>query len=74
MGFFRWISEFLGKSQTAEKTADLLEEVDVRTRDKKGRFIADDPNTPENEAYTKVKRPKAKVTKIKKPSKSKKKK
>jgi len=60
MGFFKWISEFLGKSQTAEKTADLLEEVDVRTRDKKGRFIADDPNTPENEAYTKVKRPRKK--------------
>ncbi len=74
MGFFKWISEFLGKSQTAEKTADLLEEVEIRTRDKKGRFIADDPNTPENEAFKKVKRPKAKVSNIKKGTKAKKKK
>ena len=66
MGFFKWISAFLGTSQTAKDTADLLEEVDVRTRDKKGRFIPDDPDTPENEAYTKVKRPKSKVSSIKK--------
>ena len=63
MGFFKWISDFLGNSQSAQKTADLLEEVEVRTRDKKGRFVPDDPDTPENEAFTKVKRPKAKVTK-----------
>ena len=71
MGFFKWISDFLGTSQTAKDTADLLEEVEVRTRDKKGRFVPDDPDTPENEAYTKVKKPKAKVTKIKKPAKPK---
>ena len=71
MGFFKWISDFLGNSQSAQKTADLLEEVEVRTRDKKGRFVPDDPDTPENEAFTKVKRPKAKVTKIKKPAKPK---
>lgn len=66
MGLFKWISEFLGNSQSAKKTADLLEEVEVRTRDKKGRFIPDDPSTPENEAFKKVKRPKAKVSSIKK--------
>ena len=71
MGFFKWISDFLGNSQSAQKTADFLEEVEVRTRDKKGRFVPDDPDTPENEAYTKVKRPKAKVTKIKKAAKPK---
>tara|TARA_B100000242_G_C42826746_1_gene384132 strand:+ start:153 stop:371 length:219 start_codon:yes stop_codon:yes gene_type:complete len=66
MGFFNWISNFLGKSSTAEKTADMLEEVEIRTRDKKGRFIADDPNTPENEAFKKVKKRKNKVTSISK--------
>ena len=71
MGFFKWISDFLGNSQSAQKTADLLEDVEVRTRDKKGRFVPDDPDTPENEAFTKVKRPKAKVTKIKKAAKPK---
>ena len=66
MGFFNWISNFLGKSSTAKKTADMLEEVEIRTRDKKGRFIADDPNTPENEAFKKVKKRKNKVTSISK--------
>ena len=66
MGFFNWISNFLGKSSTAEKTADMLEEVEIRTRDKKGRFIADDPNTPENEAFKKVKKRKSKVSSISK--------
>ena len=72
MAFFKWISGFFGESQTATQKADL-EEVEVRTRDKKGRFVPDDPDTPENEAYTKVKRPKAKVSNIKKKPKSKKK-
>ena len=71
MGFFKWISDFLGTSQTAQDTADQLEEVEVRTTDKKGRFVPDDPDTPDNEALTKVKRPKAKVTKIKKAAKPK---
>ena len=30
----------------------------VRARDKKGRYIADDPDTPENEAFTVVKKTK----------------
>ena len=32
------------------------ENILVRARDKKGRYIADDPDTPENEAFTVVKR------------------
>ena len=68
MGFFKWLSNFLDVSDTTEKTAatnarskrdsdelnsnaaDQLET--VRTRDPKGRFIKDDPDTPENEAFT----------------------
>ena len=38
----------------------LTEEVVVRARTKKGRYIADDPTTPENEAYKKVLRKKSK--------------
>jgi len=34
----------------------LTEEVVVRARTKKGRYIADDPTTIENEAYTTVKK------------------
>ena len=34
---------------------DILDEIKellpVRAKDKKGRFVADDPNTPENEAW-----------------------
>ena len=30
----------------------------VRTRNEKGRYVADDPNTPENEAYTRRKKKK----------------
>tara|TARA_R110002020_G_scaffold248172_1_gene462223 strand:- start:1212 stop:1382 length:171 start_codon:yes stop_codon:yes gene_type:complete len=32
----------------------------IRTRDKKGRYIGDDPKTIRNEAYTKVKKKKVK--------------
>tara|TARA_R110001606_G_scaffold287595_1_gene435710 strand:+ start:101 stop:283 length:183 start_codon:yes stop_codon:yes gene_type:complete len=40
------------------------EEVTVRSKDKKGRYVADDKSTPDvNEAYTKV-RKKRKTTKI----------
>ena len=34
------------------------ENILVRARDDKGRYIADDPNTPENEAFTVVKKTK----------------
>ena len=47
----------------ANKTIDTLKKVKgeaqklkVRTRDAKGRFIKDDPSTPENEAWTEKER------------------
>jgi hypothetical protein len=43
-----------------------LSYVDVRTRDVKGRYIADDPKTVQNEAYKKVLRKKTKSPKKKK--------
>jgi hypothetical protein len=42
-----WFKSFL-------KFITPLSYVDVRTRDGKGRYIADDPTTVKNEAYTKV--------------------
>jgi len=44
---------------------DDLEYETVRTRNKKGRFVADDPKTKKNEAYTKVKKKKSKKKKEK---------
>ena len=41
----------------------LTEEVVVRARTKKGRYIADDPTTIQNEAYKKVLRKKTKSSK-----------
>ena len=43
----------------------LTEEVVVRARTKKGRYIADDPTTIQNEAYKKVLRKKTKSSKKK---------
>ena len=40
--------------------------VEVRARNKKGHFVADDPKTKKNEAYKTVKKPKAKNKKSKK--------
>lgn len=34
-----------------ETSAELLTEVPTRARDDRGHFIADDPSTPENEAW-----------------------
>ena len=48
MGLFKWVATLFG-SNTDTDTAELET---VRTRDSKGRFIKDDPNTPENEAFT----------------------
>ena len=53
-----WFKSFL-------KFITPLSYVDVRTRDGKGRYIADDPTTVENEAYKKVLRKKTKSTKKK---------
>tara|TARA_R100000541_G_scaffold19513_1_gene29471 strand:+ start:12610 stop:12777 length:168 start_codon:yes stop_codon:yes gene_type:complete len=42
-----------------------LSYVEIRARDRKGKYVADDPKTIKNEAYTKVlrKRPKARKKK-----------
>jgi hypothetical protein len=46
-----WLKKFI-------KFITPLSYVEVRTRNKKGRYIADDPTTIENEAYKKVLRKK----------------
>ena len=61
MGFFKdWMDKLFGSQHDsfANKTIDTLKKVKgkaqklkVRTRDAKGRFIEDDPSTPENEAW-----------------------
>ena len=48
MSLFKWVTNLFG-SNTDTNTEELET---VRTRDSKGRFIKDDPNTPENEAFT----------------------
>ena len=50
MSFFGWLTKMFNSE----------EEEEVRTRDKKGRFIKDDPATEKNEAFKKVKRKKRK--------------
>ena len=47
-----WFKKFI-----EQITPQYLTEV-VRTRNKKGRYIADDPTTVKNEAYTRVKKKK----------------
>ena len=59
MGFFKdWIGKLFGKQQESfsQKTSKVIEKVKVRARDAKGRFIKDDPSTPENEAWTEKER------------------
>ena len=56
-----WFKSFL-------KFITPLSYVDVRTRDVKGRYIADDPTTAKNEAYKKVLRKRTKSTKKKEKS------
>ena len=53
-----WLKKFI-------KFITPLSYVEIRTRDRKGRYIADDPNTPENEAYKKVLRKKPQSSKKK---------
>lgn len=47
------------------KVADFFGLERVRARDAKGRYIADDPKTAKNEAYTRVYKGKKKPTKRK---------
>jgi len=49
-----WIQcvRFVGEMKTRELEKSLNEETEmVRARNEKGHYIADDPNTPENEAW-----------------------
>ena len=51
--------KFVGEMKTRELEKSLKEETEmVRARNEKGHYIADDPDTPENEAW--VEKPKAK--------------
>ena len=50
MGLFKWVANLFGSNTDTDTNTEELET--VRTRDSKGRFIKDDPNTPENEAFT----------------------
>ena len=50
-----WITD---STKPVEENPDDYET--VRARNKKGRYVADDPDTPENEAYTRRKKKKKK--------------
>ena len=65
MSLVSWLKSFF-------KVEEEVKYEKVRTKDCKGRFLADDPNTPENEAWTK--KPTAKKKKAKKNPTAKKKK
>ena len=52
MSFFKWLGSFFGETDFAKKTAETVEKIRVSARGTRGRFIADDPKTKENEAYT----------------------
>ncbi len=45
-GLFKWVANIFSNNPNTEEL-----EI-IRTRDSKGRFIKDDPDTPENEAFT----------------------
>jgi len=49
---FKWLVE--------QSIIEKHDENKVRARNKKGRYVADDPDTPENEAYTRRKKKKKK--------------
>jgi len=50
MGFFQRIKEFFSPAKQPPTKVRL-----VRARDELGRYEGDDPDTPENEAYTEIK-------------------
>jgi len=56
MSWWKKVVYFFTPLSSAELPNPLKEEMEtVRSRNKKGRYVADDPNTPDvNEAYTKV--------------------
>tara|TARA_R100001086_G_scaffold142913_1_gene75146 strand:+ start:458 stop:631 length:174 start_codon:yes stop_codon:yes gene_type:complete len=45
-GLFKWVASIFNSNSNTEELET------IRTRDSKGRFIKDDPDTPENEAFT----------------------
>jgi hypothetical protein len=57
--------EFPNPLKEVKKEDPVVEETElVRARNEKGRYVADDPSTPDiNEAYTKVKKKKRKSKK-----------
>jgi len=56
MSWWKKVVYFFTPLSSVELPNPLKEEMEtVRARNKKGRYVADDPNTPDiNEAYTKV--------------------
>ena len=55
MSWWKKVVHFFTPLSSAELPNPLKEMETVRARNKKGRYIADDPSTPNvNEAYTKV--------------------
>jgi len=60
MRLWNFIKNFFTKKENAINTHNNGDYEKVRARNKKGRYVADDPNTPENEAYTLKKKKKKK--------------
>jgi len=61
-----WWKKFITVLTTYQSSKDESKEEEyetVRTRNKKGRHVADDSDTPKNKAYTRTKKPTKKVTK-----------
>jgi hypothetical protein len=56
MNFFKKIISFFSpreaNKEVVEEIKSILKEDRVRARNSKGHYVADDPNTEENEAYT----------------------
>ena len=48
-----WYAKEIGLTNWFKKTFLGMEEITVRTRNKKGLYVKDDPTTIKNEAYTK---------------------
>tara|TARA_B110001454_G_C12602904_1_gene385283 strand:- start:606 stop:758 length:153 start_codon:yes stop_codon:yes gene_type:complete len=49
MSLLNWLTDFFSPKESPEEPNSKLEK--ERARDSEGRFIPDDPDTPENEAY-----------------------
>jgi len=54
MNWFKKLIQFITPPSLTEE---------IRARNKKGRYIADDPTTKKNEAYTRVKKKRSKASK-----------